>query len=41
MAKEKVGNLFLYVSSIFQHNIYNDILKHIMGCSVLTLAKAM
>jgi hypothetical protein len=38
MAREKVGNLFLYVSSTFWHNIYNDILKHIMGCSVLTLA---
>jgi len=40
MAREKMENLFLYMSSILQHNSCNDILKSIMGCSALTPAQA-
>jgi hypothetical protein len=35
-----VGNFFLYVSSIFWQDNCNDILKHIMGHNVFTLAHA-
>jgi len=41
MVGKKVGNLFLYVSSILRRDICNNILKHIMGYNVLTLAWAM
>jgi hypothetical protein len=41
MARKKVGNLFLYVGSIFQHNNCNGISKCIMGCNVLILTWAM
>ncbi len=40
MVGEKVGNFFLYVSSIFWQDNCNDILKHIMGHNVFTLAHA-
>jgi hypothetical protein len=33
VAREKVKNLLLYVSSIFQCDSYNDFSKHIMGCN--------
>ncbi len=36
MAKEKVGNLSMYMSSTFQCHSYNGISKSIMGCNVLT-----
>jgi len=35
MAKEKMGNLSLYVSSTFQHHSYNDILKRTMSYNVI------
>jgi hypothetical protein len=38
MAREKVGNFFLYMSSILWHNSYNNISKRILGCSALTPA---
>ncbi len=41
VVREKQKNFFLYVSSIFQCDDYNDISKHIMGCNALTLAWAM
>jgi hypothetical protein len=41
MVGKKVGNLFLYVGSIFQRNSCNGISKRIMGCNVLIPAWAM
>jgi hypothetical protein len=38
---EKVKNLSLYVSSTFQCDSCNGILKHIMGCNALTPTWAM
>jgi hypothetical protein len=40
MAREKMGNLFLYMSSILQRNSCNDILKCIMGCSAIIPTQA-
>lgn len=39
VAGGKAKNLFLYVSSTFQCDNYNGILKCIMGCNVLILAQ--
>jgi len=41
MAREKVGNLFVYMSSTFWCDGCNGILKCIMGCSAFTPTWAM
>jgi hypothetical protein len=41
VVKEKVKNLSLYVGFTVQCNSYNNISKHIMGCSALTPTWAM
>jgi hypothetical protein len=36
MAREKVGNLSLYMNSILQHDSYNSISKYILDYSAFT-----
>jgi hypothetical protein len=41
VAREKLGDLHLNMCYTVQNNNYNNISKYIMGCCMLTLARAL